>query len=84
MLMNDTFVLDQAAAVAARIEREAPAGRAHRIARLWQLVYGQEPTAEETAQAIVFLRDNADLGESKALASLVQVLINSNRFLYIE
>lgn len=84
MLMNDTFVLDQAAALAARVEREAPSGRAHRIARLWQLVYGQEPTAEETAQAIVFLRDNADLGEAKALASLGQVLINSNRFLYIE
>jgi len=84
MLMNDTFVLEQAAAVAARVEREAPAGRAHRIARLWQLAYGHEPTALETAQALVFLRDNADLGEAGALASLAQVLVNSNRFLYIE
>jgi len=84
MLMNDTFVLDQAAAVAGRVEREAPAGRVHRISRLWQLVYGKEPTAEETAQALVFLRENADLGEAKALASLAQVVINTNRFLYIE
>ena len=84
MLMNDTFVLEQAAAVAARVEQEAPAGRLHRIARLWQLVYGQAPTAVETAQALVFLRDNADLGEPGALASLAQVLVNSNRFLYVE
>lgn len=84
MLMNDTFVLEQAAALAARVEREAPAGRVHGISRLWQLVYGKDPTAEETAQGLVFLRENADLGEAKALASLAQVLINTNRFLYIE
>lgn len=84
MLMNDTFVLDQAAAVAARVEREEPAGRAHRVGRLWQLVYGQDPTAMETAQALAFLRENNDLGEAGALASLAQVLINTNRFLYIE
>jgi hypothetical protein len=84
MLMNDTFVLEQSAALAARVEREAPAGPAHRIARLWQLVFGSEPTATETAQALVFLRENAGLGEARALASLAQVLVNSNRFLYIE
>ncbi|MFN0128894.1 MAG: PSD1 and planctomycete cytochrome C domain-containing protein, partial [Verrucomicrobiales bacterium] len=84
MLMNDTFVLEQAAALAERVEREAPAGRVHQIDRLWQLAYGRDPAPAESAQALAFLRENTDLGASKALASLAQVLVNSNRFLYIE
>ena len=36
------------------------------------------------ARALVFLRENAALGELPALAALSQVLLNTNGFLYIE
>jgi hypothetical protein len=84
MLMNDTFVLDQSAAVAARVGRDVPVGAVRRIERLWQLVYGRPPDAPESARALVFLRENAALGELPALAALSQVLLNTNGFLYIE
>jgi hypothetical protein len=84
MLMNDTFVLDQSAAVAARVGRDVPVGAVRRIERLWQLVYGRLPDAPESARALVFLRENAALGELPALAALSQVLLNTNGFLYIE
>ena len=84
MLMNDTFVLDQSAAVAARVGRDVPVGSVRRIERLWQLVYGRLPDAPESARALVFLRENAALGELPALAALSQVLLNTNGFLYIE
>ena len=84
MMMNDTFVLDLAGKLAARTAKEAPQGTVHRVERLWQLAYGQKPSATETAAALVFLRENAALGDDRPFAALCQVVLGSNRFLYIE
>lgn len=65
MLMNSAFVLQQARALAERVEREALPDAAARIARAWHLAYGRAPTAREVDRASHFLREH---GEAEAEA----------------
>ena len=63
-----------------------------RVVRLWQLLFGAEPSEAEVANALAFwdtqsatLAAKGDKDPSlSAAASLCQVLLASNRFLYIE
>ena len=47
-MMNNSFIMDQAAHLARRSESPAKTP-AERIVSLYQLVYGRRPTAEELA-----------------------------------
>ena len=91
MLMNDQFVVDQSLALAQRLRAEGGDHRA-RVARLWRLLFNTDPTDAEAADALAFwdaqsatltAKGNPDPSLAAA-ASLCQVLLASNRFLYIE
>jgi hypothetical protein len=108
LLMNDTFILDNARRLADRVHREFPDDETARLGRTWQLLYGQAPGESDIARAISYLRlqtatltvhhaQNPPAAPAKgaaplpapdpareALASLCQVLLSSNRFLYLE
>ncbi len=53
-LLNDSFTLDMAGHTARRLEKDAGADPAARIARLWQLAYARKASERETADAIAF------------------------------
>jgi len=74
-LFNSRFTLDQAAALAARAQREAGDDPAKQIARAYQLALSREPRAEELLEAEPIARQHG-------LATLCRALFNSNEFLF--
>lgn len=94
LLMNDAFSLEQAAALAERLEREAPESDLAKIRRAWHWLFGVAPENLAISQSLVFLHRQRGEGEAagkepgaagrQALAAWCQVLFSSNSFLYIE
>ncbi|MCC6235215.1 MAG: DUF1553 domain-containing protein, partial [Verrucomicrobiales bacterium] len=95
LLMNDEFVLARATDLAERVVREAPSGPEAQIARAWWILFGTEPSMDETRRCIAYLRQQTrtlserDRGltsrvERLALESLCHALLSANRFLYVE
>ena len=94
LLLNDPWVREQAARLAARLERDATGGASARIARLWQLVYQRDPDTTETAAALEYLHERAahesvsTPGEGQppraAWQSLCHAVLTSNEALYVE
>ena len=93
MMMNGTFVVEQAEAFAARIDKEAGGAAAAQAAAAWRFAYGVEPSPADLGEIILYLAEqtktlskqfNSSPPEHAALASLCQVLFGSNRFLYVD
>jgi hypothetical protein len=99
-LLNNDFVHEQSAALAARVRREAGDDESARIAHAWWLALCRPPTESERAGAVEHLqtqRQNlaaqaaaggkplSDLeARDAALASLCHVLVNLNEFIYVD
>ncbi|MEX2112998.1 MAG: PSD1 and planctomycete cytochrome C domain-containing protein, partial [Pirellulales bacterium] len=91
-LLNDDFIVEQAAAMATRVARDGDATNG-RICHAFQIVLARLPSADELRWADELLakqheryRQSAMPPEAvthKALAHLCQMLINTNEFLYI-
>ncbi len=75
-LFNSRFTLDQAAALAARVQREAGDDLAQQITRSYRLALSRTPTAAELADAAPAVR-------AHGLATLARALFNSNEFLFL-
>lgn len=94
MLMNGGFVLEQSDQLASRLKEEAGDDLPAVIRRAWQLVYNRQPTDSELADAEQFLIEQEELLKARAgkkddphaqaIASLCQVLLSSNEFLYVD
>ena len=94
LLMNDAFSIEQAQALAERLQREAPEQDLSKIHRAWALLYGRVPPPLDTARSLVFLHDQRrDLEQqghepgkaaTEALAAWCQVMLSTNQFLYLE
>ncbi|HTM48325.1 MAG TPA: PSD1 and planctomycete cytochrome C domain-containing protein [Bryobacteraceae bacterium] len=95
-MMNDSFMLESAGRLAARAEemagRDAPAAK--KIEAAYQLVFARKPKPDETKwgedhlekqQALyTAANDPRPQAASKAFSSLVQMLLSSNEFLYVD
>jgi hypothetical protein len=89
-LLNSEFARRRAQALARCLEREAGADPGHRLAMVFFLTVGRQPTPEETAAARRFLaaqgrvyagqKDEAE----RSWADLCQMILASNAFLYVE
>ena len=94
LLMNDAFSIEQAQALAERLQREAPEHDLSRIHRAWALLYGKVPQPLDIARSLVFLHDQrrdleqqgreAGQAATEALAAWCQVMLGTNQFLYLE
>ncbi len=94
LLMNDAFSIEQAQALAERLQREAPSHDLGKIHRAWALLYGKVPQPLDTARSLVFLHDQrrdleqqgreAGQAATEALAAWCQVMLSTNQFLYLE
>ena len=93
-LDHDAFIVEQSRALADRLQREAPANDAAKIARAWALLFGTAPDALDTARSLAFLHQqltdlmkqspDRDKAAAEALAAWCQVMLSTNRFLYVE
>ena len=95
MLLNSELLLEQAAAMAERVRREASGGSAEElVTQAYRLAFGREPGTDEREEAVTFLqREQASaaagsdaVGEvsAESLADLCHALLNANEFLYVE
>ncbi|MSU50784.1 MAG: DUF1553 domain-containing protein [Opitutus sp.] len=75
-LFNSRFTLDAAAALAARVQKEAGDDVAAQIRRAYQLALAREPGTDE-------LRDTVPVVRQHGLAALGRALFNSNEFLFL-
>lgn len=75
-LFNSTFTLDQAAALAERVEREAGQDAEHQIRHAFRLVLLREPAADEVGAIL-------PLVDQHGVAVLARALFNTNEFLFM-
>jgi Protein of unknown function (DUF1553)/Protein of unknown function (DUF1549) len=75
-LMNGRFVIQQAGFLAERLRRDAGDDPAKQVQRGFQLAFGREPTAEESAAAVKVIR-------AHGAAAFCRALLNANEFLYV-
>lgn len=76
-MLNHSFAVDMASALAERIESEAAsADVAARVDRTFLLTFGRTPEADERKQAI-------ELVNKFGLRALCRALLNANEFLYV-
>ncbi len=75
-LMNDPFVLRQAAAMARRVREDAGCDPASQVVRAYWLALGRPPRPEEGRRAVALV---ADAG----LRELCWTLFNASEFLYV-
>jgi hypothetical protein len=87
-LLNGSFANEQAATFADRLASEGRAGDlAAQVRRAVLLTTGREPTADEQARDVAFLRslrDEAGLSERAALVQYALLSLNANAFLYLD
>ena len=87
-LMNNPFVHEQSAAMAARVGTGI--SRERRVETAWRLALGRTPSAAEVEAAIRHLERQAKVfakasdPEREALASLCHVLLNTNEFIHVD
>lgn len=96
LMMNSAFLVGQSQFFAQRILQSGASDAARQVQSAWRLAYGTEPSAADAADLAAYLTEQtAQLAKlpvkkgdaspaEKALASLCQVLLGSNRFLYVD
>ena len=95
--LNGEFINQQALAFAERLQREAPGDEAARIERTFRLAFSRGPTDLERAAVATFLARqrtqvdadtdgllNAAAVETKVLAAMCLVLLNTNELAYVQ
>lgn len=75
-LFNSQFTIDLANDLAKRARAEAGEDVGSRIARVWNLAFGRQPSETETTEAAAVVRDHG-------LETLCRVIFNSNEFLFL-
>ena len=85
VLMNDEFVEEQAAFLAARATREGNEDIAKTIDRLFQITLSSAPTEKRMSESLAFVQQRERQStRAAALTDLAHVLLNSSEFIYIE
>ena len=88
--LNSEFALARAAALARRLEHEAPPDPRHRARLAFELAAGRSPTDVELRSSLEFLEEQTRSYEPaadaspRAWADFCQMLLSSNAFLYVE
>jgi hypothetical protein len=84
-LMNSPFVIEQAAALVQRPDIKGAADNSERFKRLYALLFGREPTADESSLALAFI--GAENGTDTARHNwerYAQALMVSNEFVFVD
>ncbi|HET6424188.1 MAG TPA: DUF1553 domain-containing protein, partial [Planctomycetaceae bacterium] len=85
LMMNSPFVAETSEALATRLLQEVPNSDGDRIQHLYARAFGRSASADEVTQARSLLDDiTASAGRVQAWASLCQVVLASNEFIYLQ
>ncbi|MFO0850159.1 MAG: PSD1 and planctomycete cytochrome C domain-containing protein [Gemmataceae bacterium] len=86
-MLNGEFLQEQAAALAARLERDRPGDVAAQVAHAIRLTTGRTPTADEVAKDVAFIaamRKEHELDAKTALTRYALLALNANEFVYLD
>jgi hypothetical protein len=87
-MMNNPFVVQQAATWARRVLAERGLSARQRVARMYVMAFGRPPTAAEADEALAFLGEQskqyAQAEDVRAWADLGHVLVNVKEFIFID
>lgn len=75
-LLNSSFVSEQAAYFARRLDRDAPTSNRDRVIRAFELCFGRQPDEDELTGAVSFI-DESDL------VQFCRAMLNANEFVFI-
>ncbi|MEZ6062764.1 MAG: PSD1 and planctomycete cytochrome C domain-containing protein [Planctomycetaceae bacterium] len=81
--LNNPFMMEQADAIAARLQSADITDSKARVSALFRIVLQREPTAEETSAALDFAGTSADTGDSAIWSQLAQALLMTNEFMFV-
>ncbi len=81
-LMNHPFAIDAARGVLSRRDIASERDPDAKLARLYRLLYGRAPDADEVAMARAYLTDRR--AESDPWPALVQALLMANEFVFVD
>ena len=89
LMINGGWMLERAKAFAGRVRKAGGNEPEKLVASAYQMALARSPSAEETAAAIEFLRQQSGKADSvkvepQAVVDLCHVLLNSNEFLYTD
>ena len=76
--LNSGFVMRQAEALSARVEKEAGEENSARIRRCYRLLLNRDPSPQELQLGLEFLR-----GGGKSWSEYAQVLLSANEFYFL-
>jgi mono/diheme cytochrome c family protein len=79
--LNGPLLRQEAAALAKRLEADAPAGGADRVRRAYALLFDRAPTEREVKLALAYLGEKPG---ADAWSRYAHVLLGSNEFLFID
>jgi hypothetical protein len=79
--LNGPLLRQEAAALAKRLEADAPEGGAARVRRAYELLFNRTPTEREMKLALAFLGEKPD---ANAWSRYAHALLGSNEFLFID
>jgi Protein of unknown function (DUF1553)/Protein of unknown function (DUF1549)/Planctomycete cytochrome C len=80
-LLNSPFVLEQARSLMQRAEVKASMNAGEKIGKLYQLLYGRNPTADETRLGERFLAADS---QDAAWERYAQALLLANEFVFVD
>jgi hypothetical protein len=87
-MMNNPFVVQQAATWARRVLAERGLTARQRVARMYVMAFGRPPTAAEADEALAFLGEQSkQYGQAedvRAWADLGHVLVNVKEFIFVD
>jgi len=94
ILLNSSFMEEQAAVLAARLIKEGGRDPQANVARMFRLALGRQPTSEEATIARAYLErlragpsvrpPGEDAAYHRALAMLSKVVLNLNEMIYVD
>jgi hypothetical protein len=76
-LLNNGFMVTQAAHFAERVRREAGGSVPGQVRRAWRLAFGRNVPARDEPRLVAFAQANG-------LANLCRVLLNLNEFAFVD
>jgi hypothetical protein len=86
--LNSPFVIEQAKAIAARVEVKDAASDELRVAALYRLIMARKPSADEVAAALGFVHAQRVKGEDASKLSAweqyAQVLLQTNEVMFLD
>jgi hypothetical protein len=82
-MLNSPFMLSQAKAFSARLTAEGIEADEPRVRRAYNLIFSRDPSAEELAVSLEFLRRSPTAGLTR-WQQYAQVLLASNEALYVD